>query len=244
MDLLQPTEVLLTKKGTVRKRKPKKSNNYFTEDTQNAIVEYVLESNEYLRNKIYSERIEYAFFKLTQNIIHTFKFHYTDGESVEDIQQEVICFLLEKLKMYKPNKGKAYSYFGTIVKRYLIVKNETNYKKLQNKKPLEDVDEEKSILDNHINKYYSEDYKSDDLINLYKAYLKDNIPVLFKKETDQKISYAFLSLLDNCDGIDIFNKKAIYIYLRDMTNYDTPVITRTIKKLKDVYLLVYNKYYN
>ncbi len=114
--------VELTKSGKPRKRKPKTSNTYFTEDTQNAIVDYVASEDQEFRNTVYRERIEYGFFKLTQNIIHTFKFYYTDGESVEDVQQEVITFLLEKLKLYKPHKGKAYSYFGIIAKRYLILK--------------------------------------------------------------------------------------------------------------------------
>ena len=114
--------------------KPKKapSKNYFTQETENAIVLYNSINDPVLKSKIYEEKIHYAFFKLTQNIIHTFKFYYLDGESVEDIQQEVIAFLLEKLKLYKPEKGKAYSYFGTIAKRYLILKNKKNYQYYNN----------------------------------------------------------------------------------------------------------------
>jgi hypothetical protein len=104
--LLEGEDIIVeyTKSGKIRKRKPKTSNTYFTEDTQNAIVEYVLSEDQDHRNNVYSTRIEYGFFKLTQNIIHTFKFYYTDGESVEDVQQEVIAFLLEKLKLYNPEK--------------------------------------------------------------------------------------------------------------------------------------------
>ena len=144
----------LTKSGKPRKRKPKTSNTYFTEDTQNAIVEYVMSDDQNFRDTVYRERIEYGFFKLTQNIIHTFKFYYTDGESVEDVQQEVIAFLLEKLKLYNPVKGKAYSYFGTIAKRYLILKNKKNYQKLQDKGDLIEVDDDKKVKEEVMNNHF------------------------------------------------------------------------------------------
>jgi hypothetical protein len=74
-----------------------------------------------LRSKIYEEKIHYAFFKLTQNIIHTFKFYHTEVENLEHLQHEIIVFLLSKIHLFDPSKGaKAYSYFGTIVKRWCI----------------------------------------------------------------------------------------------------------------------------
>ena len=76
--LIDEKEVQLTKKGTIRKRKPKTANVYFTQDTEDAIVEYVKTTDMAMRNKIFNERIDYAFHKLTENIIHTFKFYQTD----------------------------------------------------------------------------------------------------------------------------------------------------------------------
>jgi hypothetical protein len=123
-----------TKKGTLRKRRPKTKKMYFTSDTEEAILEYLAaEGDERLRNQIYNERIKYAFHKLTENIIHTFKFYYTEVETIGELQHEVTSFLLEKLHLYQQDKGKAYSYFGTIAKRYLILYNNTNYKKLKQK---------------------------------------------------------------------------------------------------------------
>ena len=72
---------IYTKKGTLRKRKPKKNKNYFTQDTEDAIIEYVASIDDYERNKIYRERIHYAFTKLTENLIHTYKYYYTDNYS-------------------------------------------------------------------------------------------------------------------------------------------------------------------
>ena len=106
------------------------SKNYFTQDTENAIITYNNSQDFGERSKIYNDRIHYAFFKLTQNIIHTFKFYHTEVENIEDLQHEIITFLLSKIHMFNPSKGtKAYSYFGTIVKHWLILYNTKNYKK-------------------------------------------------------------------------------------------------------------------
>ena len=76
--------------------KPKSDKNYFTQDTENAIVEYNNSTSYPEKEKIYHARIHYPFFKLTENIIHTFKFYYTEVENIEDLQHEVITFLLTK----------------------------------------------------------------------------------------------------------------------------------------------------
>jgi len=107
-----------------------KNKNYFTHDTELAIIRYTTSEDQIERNKIYREEIHYALFKLTQNLIHTFRFYYTEETNLEDLQHEVITFILTKLDRFNPSNGaKAYSYFGTIAKRYLIASNQKNYKK-------------------------------------------------------------------------------------------------------------------
>jgi len=123
--------------------KKKKGVQYFTQDTEDAIVLYNNSTTFEEKNKIYHERIHYAFFKLTQNIIHTFKFYYTEVNNIEDLQFEVITFLLSKIHLFNPAKGaKAYSYFGTIAKRYLILSNQKNYKKRVDTSPIETLEED------------------------------------------------------------------------------------------------------
>ena len=79
-----------------RGRKPSKKQ-YFTSDVDLAIQEYLASSNQAERNEIYRTRIAYAFYKLAENLIHTFKFYYTEVETLEDLKHEVCCFFLEKL---------------------------------------------------------------------------------------------------------------------------------------------------
>jgi len=215
--------------------KPKSDKNYFTQDTENAIIEYNRSDSFPDREKIYHERIHYAFFKLTENIIHTFKFYYTEVDDIEHLQHEVICFLLSKIHLFNPDKGaKAYSYFGTIAKRYLILSNQKNYKKRIDKAPVEELYKD----DNH--SYSLDDPTPDNdplsqYIDLFVEYCSENIWELFPKEHDASIADAILELFRKREDIDIFNKKALYIYIREMVDAKTPKITKIANQLYDIF---------
>jgi hypothetical protein len=232
----------LTKRGKPRKRKPKEPRIYFTQDTEDAIVEYLACTDQSERNRIYNERIEYGFYKLAENIIHTFKFYYTDTDTIEELKHEVITFLLEKLHLYNPSKGKAFSYFGTIAKRYLIVYNENNYKKLQEKADIDESDDDQMML-------YENDKNTENLFNennfmdQYIKYIDTHIYKLFPKKQDAQTADAIVELFRKRETLEIFNKKALYIYIREITDVSTPQITKIIKKLKLLYVQLYNDYY-
>ena len=231
----------LTKDGKVRKRRPKKSIDYFTLDTQQAILEYRLETSTAKRNKIFNERIYYAFYKLAENIIHTFKFYYTEVDNINELKHEVIAFLLEKLHLYDDSKGKAYSYFGTIAKRYLIVYNNNNYKRLKGKAAVEEVDEDKSLL-NDLVLNHEDNLEEVTFIDLYIGYVDENLLEIFPKDQDARVGDAILELFKRRETIDIVNKKALFIYIKEITDAPTPIITKVIKVLKGIYKEMLNKY--
>jgi len=236
-------EVLFTKKGTLRKRKPKKSNIYFTQETEDAIIAYLASKDQMFRNRIFDEKIDYAFHKLAENIIHTFKFYYTDVDTINELKHEVVSFLLEKLHLYNQSKGKAYSYFGTIAKRYLIIYNEKNYKKVKEKGELDEADEDKIIVEDLIRESNDDKNHLSDFINYFVAYVDKNMTKLFPRIQDQKTADVILELFRKRENLEIFNKKAIYIYIREMIDVDTFQITKVIKILKRVYYDMYNEYY-
>jgi len=241
-DIFADETLALTKRGKPRKRKPKEPRIYFTQDTEDAIVEYLASDNQIERNRIYNERIEYGFYKLAENIIHTFKFYYTDTDTIEELKHEVITFLLEKLHLYNPTKGKAFSYFGTIAKRYLIVYNENNYKKLQEKADVDESDDEQMLLyenDKNIENAFNEL----SFMDQYIKYIDTHIYRLFPKKQDAQTADAIVELFRKRETLEIFNKKALYIYIREITDVSTPQITKIIKKLKAIYVQLYNEYY-
>ena len=210
--------------------KPKTSGMYFTQESENAIIEYNNTLDSDVRSRIYSDRIHYAFFKLTENIIHTFKFYYTEVDNIQDLQHEVISFLLSKIHLFNPEKGaKAYSYFGTIAKRNLIISNTKNYKKRVDKAPIEEIESNEDFS------YTIEDGSAQDklsnFIDEYVMYCTKNIYTLFPKENDAQIADAILELFRKRESIDIFNKKALYIYIREIIDAKTPKITKIADKL-------------
>ena len=238
---VEEAEITLTKDGKVRKRRPKKSIDYFTLDTQQAILDYRLETSPAIRNKIFNEKIYYAFYKLAENIIHTFKFYYTEVDNINELKHEVIAFLLEKLHLYNQDKGKAYSYFGTIAKRYLIVYNNNNYKRLKGKANVEEVDTDKTIT-NELLLTQPDLFEEVNFIDLFIKEVDDNLLELFPKPQEARVGDAILELFKRRESIDIFNKKALFIYIKEITDAPTPTITKVIKVLKHIYKEMLEKY--
>jgi len=218
-----------------RKRKKKSKNQYFTQATEDAIVKYNSSSDPEERSKIYRDEIHYAFFKLTENIIHTFKFYYTEVNEIEHLQHEVITFLLDKIHLFDQSRGaKAFSYFGTIAKRYLIIQNTKNYKKRVDKAPVEE-------LHHSLKHSYDIDYDPmekdhlSDFVDEYIEYCTENIYEIFPKEKDARVADAILELFRKREIMDIFNKKALYLCIREMVDVKTPHITRVANQLGDIF---------
>ena len=117
----------MSKTKTAVKKKKKTKNYYFNQTTENAIIRYNNTDDVGLKNIIYNEHISFAFDKLAENIIHTFKFYYFDVPS-EQVKHEVVSFLVMNMHKFKEGKGKAFSYFSIVAKNYLILHNNKNYK--------------------------------------------------------------------------------------------------------------------
>ena len=230
----------LTPQPKKRGRKPSKKQ-YFTSDVDAAIQEYLKTPNKKERDYIYKTRIHYAFYKLAENLIHTFKFYYTEVESLEDLKHEVCCFFLEKLDYWKPERGtKAFSYFSIVGKNYLILYNNNNYKKKKQKADPLAADEDEGVLYQLGRDERKQEIK--DFIDYFTEYIDKHMFTIFKKEKDRKVCDAINVLFKRRENLEIFNKKALYIYIREMTEVDTPVITTVTKNLRKLYKNLYNEY--
>ena len=228
--------------SNAKKRGRKKKNKaYFTADTDAAIKAYLASSHQPERDHIFSTRIHYPFYKLAENLIHTFKFYYTEVDDLEDLKHEVICFLLEKLDYFKPEKGsKAFSYFSIVGKNYLILYNNNNYKKKKSKVDVLKADEDEGVL----HQLGRDDRKQEikDFIDYFTEYIDKNMFTMFKKAKDRKVADSINILFKRRENLEIFNKKALYIYIREMTEVDTPVITKVTKILRKTYKVLYSEY--
>ena len=217
-------------------KKKAKRKVYFGNEVQDAIIEYNLAEISSEKNIIYGTRIHKAFDKLAENIINTFKFTYFD-DPFQDVKHEVVAFMVMNMHKYDHTKGsKAFSYFSVVAKNYLILHNNNNYKKL---KTHDGMDK----LDRHRSKDISNE---SDMVTLTKEiieYFDNNMNNIFKKERDLKIGYAIVDLMKQRDDIENFNKKAIYILIREMTDVETAHITAVVNVLKKHYKKLLNTYF-
>lgn len=216
---------------------------YFTADTQKNIVEYNLSQDNEVRNKIFTEHIYLPFYKLAENIIHTFKFYYTDVDDIEDLKHEIVSMLLEEkiMKFDSTNGAKAYSYFGTIVKRWLINYNNKNYRRSKQVGSFEDIEESyKGTLD----PYFSNSITLKQFVDKWVELVYTRLEELFPREGEKEVADAILTIFKTRYDIDIFKKKALYIYVREMTDCETPTLTRVISILKVEFYELYYTYYD
>lgn len=232
---------IYTKSGKLRKRKRKQSRNYFTQETEDAIGEYLSETDDRIRNQIFNEKINYSFHKLAENIIHTFKFYYTEVDNVEQLKTEVVSFLLQKLHLYDNSKGKAYSYFGTIAKRWLIVYNDDNYKRQKTHADLSEVDENKTIFRKIVNENAENELV--EFVDKFVEYVDDHMIELFERDIDRKTGEAILEIFRKRESLEVINKQAFYLYVKEITGNTAPQITKVVKQLKDLYRQLMNQYY-
>jgi hypothetical protein len=215
--------------------KKKKRKVYFGQEVQDAIIDYNSSESDSQRNQIYGTRIHAAFDKLAENIINTFKFTYFDMP-FEDVKHEVVAFMVMNMHKYDHTKGsKAFSYFSVVAKNYLILHNNNNYKKLKSHDGMDVLDRQKNT---NVDDY---DYKS--LTKEIIQYFDVNLNTIFKKDRDLKIGYAIIDLMKQMDEIENFNKKAIYILIREMTDVETTHITSVVNTLKKHYKKLINKYH-
>ena len=222
-------------------KKAKKGVKYFTDDTEKWIVEYNSSTDPVYRAEIFTKHIYYPFYKLVENIIHRFKFYYTDVDNLEDLKHEVVTVLLEdKIMKFDASYGaKAYSYFGTIVKRWLINYNAQNYKKLTTNSSITNYD----IVEENPKVYT--DLNMMNLGNVMDRWVNDcneRLTEMFTKDSDLRIAEAVLTLFDKRDVIEVFRKKALYIYIREMTNCETANITSVISVMKSDFLKYKERY--
>ena len=217
--------------------KKKKRKVYFGQEVQNAIIDYNSSEDDNERNKIYGTRIHAAFDKLAENIINTFKFTYFDMP-FEDIKHEVVAFMVMNIHKYDHTKGsKAFSYFSVVAKNYLILHNNNNYKKLKSHSGVEVLDKEKNMGNNNIDSDLKQFTR--EIVNYFNA----NLPTIFKKQRDLNVAYSIIELMESIDEIENFNKKSLYILIREMTDVNTSHITSVVNVLKKHYKKLSNEYY-
>ena len=220
-------------------KKKKTTSNYFTKITDIAIIAYNKSESPITREKIYRRFIYPALMKLTENIINKMKPDYIDS-SFADLQTDLVTHVTSKLDKFKPESGKAYSYYTRTSFNYLIAENQKAYSKLKNDAEELDVDEQRNVLIEIHNDEMRETLKY--FMDAYVRYCYQNLNFIFNTQSDIHVADSILHIFESRENVDDFNKKALYILIRERTGLVTNNITRVVKILKDIYVKKFNEY--
>ena len=240
------TEDVLSKK---RGRKAVKEN-YFDVREEDAVRKFLLAESSYEKNKIYNEFLRGPLDKMISSIIRRYKLYRKDMDFIE-IHCDTHSFLMTKVDKFKPAKEKkAYSYFGTICKNYLMGQIIKDQKETNRKVSYEDVSE--SIEERPDMVYHIDDDVVDTSVIIFKYIkeLKSFIENENLNDNERKLGYALIDLFDNYQTIfsgadnNKFNKNVILLSLREMTNLSTKEIRSSIKRFKKLYIVIQTRMKN
>ena len=223
-----------------RKRSKSKKNYYFTQVHEDAIIKYCNTEDRELREKLYGELIQPAFNQMVDKIIYTYRF--TTLPNIDYLKDDCKVWLTTILNKYDPNKGsKAFSYFSVVTKNWFIHKVKRTQKRNATEIFMEDL----------LNHFEEELVSTEPTYEAKRTDLEfweslngeiDTWNSFMLKENEKKVLMAVRILLDSADTIEIFNKKAIYLYLREITGLNTKQVVNNLNKLRKRYKVFKNKW--
>lgn len=214
---------------------PKKSNYYFTQDHEDAIIKYALSNDKAVRTRLYVEFIQPAFDEMVDKIIFTYKFNTLPN--IDLLRDECKIWLTTILDKYDTTKGsKAFSYYSVITKNWFIQNVKKTTKEKRRETTIEDA--EKEIEEN--SEQAPNDYENSREYNEFWSNLMGEVSGWEKmnlRENERKVLSAIIQIFNNIDNIEIFNKKAIYLYIRELTGLNTKQVVSGLSGIKTKYRL-------
>lgn len=231
------------KKKTVKKSakskatKPKKKY-YFGKDAHNAVVEYQTSEDRKEKNKIYTEKIKPSFEKLAENLIFIHGFSHGQDHFIQ-LKNDCVSFLFEILEKFDPSKGsKAFSYFNVCAKNHLIIQSKKRIKNRNRHVSIDDANlsyRDKTYIESH--QIVESPEKSFimkeeiELIHVVNDKLKDRIT-----NANEKLCIdAIITLFNNIDELDFLNKRAVFVYLREISGLNPKQLSVAMSGIRKHY---------
>jgi len=227
----------------MRKRKKRTKNNYFTKVHEEAIVKYALSSSREEKSKLYISLIQPAFEEMVNKIIFTYKFN--NLPNIDSLSDDCKIWLTTILDKYDPNKGsKAFSYFSVVTKNWFIHKVKVNSKNLRRNVSYESIVASggqdtlgtASDIEDYIDTRIQQEFWRD-LLQQLESWNSVNL-----KSNEKLVLEAVRVLMHNIEDIEIFNKKAIYLYLRELTGLNTKQVVNNLNKIREKYRMFKTKW--
>ena len=232
----------LTEDVSSKKRGRKTVNvNYFDVREETAVRNFLLAETSEEKNKIYNDYLRAPLDKMISSIIRRYKLYRKNMDFIE-IHTDTHSFLMTKVDKFKPSKEKkAYSYFGTICKNYLMGQIIKDQKETNRKVSYEDMSESIEERPDMIYRIDEDNIDTSVIISEYLKELRDFIDNENLSDNERKLGYALSDLFENYESIfseadnNKFNKNVILLSLREMTNLSTKEIRSSMKKFKKLY---------
>ena len=206
---------------------------YFTQEHEDAIVKYALTKDRAIRTELYVTLLQPAFDEIVDKIVFTYKF--TTLPNIDELRDECKVWLTTILDKYDPNRGsKAFSYFSVITKNWFIHKVKQTSRRAKREVDFETVAKEvdEKLVDNR-NVYVEKRERKEFWDNLWLE-IESWRPEMMK-DNEKKVYEAIRILLTSVDDIEIYNKKAIYLYLRELTDLNTKQVVNQLNKMRKKY---------
>jgi hypothetical protein len=232
---------MTTKPSPPKKRRKRKKNYYFTDVHEQAILKYCASTSAREREELYEQYIQPAFNEMVDKITYTYKF--TSLPNIEILKDDCKIWLTTILEKFDPSKGsKAFSYFSVITKNWFIHKVKKTKLQAQRECSYDDVHKEiESIYTVTHHEYVVNREKTEFWLGFFEEMETWDKEML--KENEQKVLKAVKILFESSDDIEIFNKKAVYLYLRELTGLNTKQVVNNLNKMRKKYQL-YKKKWN
>ena len=222
---------------------------YFGMEQEAAVVRFLSASTWDEKNKVYNDHLRKPLNTMVESIIRKYKL-YRDDMSFINMHDDTLSFLITKCDKFKPEKGKkAYSYFGTIVKNYLLGQLIKDDKKLRTDLRYDDVYKTVETMDDFIYNNIEDKDKTplDIFIGEISASIKLELETTKLNENEIKVGNSLVTVLDSWETIfeqiesgNKYNKNLILSYIREMTDLSTKDIRVSMKKFKKIYILLKN----
>ena len=232
-------------KGKPDKSKPKgkkakkKGNYYFGLEVQNKIIEYQKCDSFEEREKIYVSDIQNAFRELVHNLVSVYGFK-SSNEDLNHLKHDCVTFLYETIGKWSPEKGtKAFSYFNVVAKNWLTINSR---RLLKNARRSINIDDQESMTMQEKTKLSEIDYfecpeeeviRKDNYNEMIKMidYVIDNL----KDDNDIKCAHAIRHTFVNIDNLDYLNKRAVFVYLREISGLNSSELSSSLTSIRKIY---------
>lgn len=232
--------------STVERKRGRKTvnENYFAEREEAAVRRYLVADTFEEKNKIYNEYLRHPLDKMISSIIRRYKLYRKDMDFFE-IHTDTHSFLMTKIDKFKPDKNKkAYSYFGTICKNYLMGQIIKDQKDINRKISYEDISTSLEERPDMVYFIDEEKFDSELVIRKYLDELKLFLDTENMNDNETKLGYALIDLFENYNKVFIgadnnkFNKNIVLLTLREMTNLSTKEIRTSMRRYKKLYFII------